>query len=568
MTATKAEARAEKQAQKARRQEQKQAKRLKSPLNRFFHHVDRGSTTSREVMGGILTCILCVCAIFMNMQLITSMLVTGTAATADTLQIAANGEIIARQYFLSMMLAFIGSLLIGLIARVPLAQIPSLGLSTLMISALGIGTNLSYQNLLAVCLVSSAVFAVIAGVPALRRAVLAAIPNPVRRAAPAALGLLVVFVAMQLTGLISLGGSPLVNYGTGTIITRMEGQNANVQLFSLFDFSAYNDLQYKADSFYPLLQACLLGVVASFAAYLLLRKTRRPVFHALMIGTVVYFLLLLVQVVFEVKRGKLNFNLDPLWGRLWMVGSEDAQHLHLAAILRSLNLGEVLTAGFDFTAYTEAGGSVLLLFGTGILTFLFASIATVDAMTQGETEKQAGKTMVINAGVNVLAPLCGVSALSVSPLNAAARRDGARSGLAAVVASAGFLISAFVWLVPFVFSTTSSYDIQFNLYGHYGTSMQLFTESTFIVADGVMAIAGLCLVAKALMDGIGEGREAAVFLTTVLGSLLTCNLALGVAAGIVAHVLANLLDRERDLTIGHGTAAVFSLALIVLTVMM
>ena len=42
-----------------------------------------------------------------------------------------------------MIVAFIGSLGIGLIARLPLAQIPSLGLSTVLISTLGIGTNLS-----------------------------------------------------------------------------------------------------------------------------------------------------------------------------------------------------------------------------------------------------------------------------------------------------------------------------------------------------------------------------------------------------------------------------------------
>lgn len=562
------EARASRRAQKAQKLERKQARRAASPLNRFFHHVDRGSTTSREVMGGLLTCILCVCGIFMNLQLITAMLISGPASTASITEIAANGEIIARQYFLSMLLAFAGSLAIGLIARLPLAQIPSLGLSTVMISTLGIGTGLTWQNLLAVCLVSSVVYTVIAAVPTLRRAVLKAIPRPVRQAAPVALGLLVVFVAMQLTGLVSLGDSAVVNYGTGTLITRMEDQQAAVQTFRLFDFATYNSLGYKADSFYPLLQACLLGVLAAFAAFLLLRRTRRPVFHALMIGTVVYFLLMLLQVVVEMKRGKLNFNLDPLWGRLWMVGSEDAQHLHLEAILRSLNLGEVFTRGFDFSAYTEAGGNVLMLFGTGVLTFLFANIATVDAMTREDEEKQAGLTMLVNAGANVLAPICGVSALSVTPLNAAARRDGARSGLSAVVAALGFLVSAFVWVVPFVFSTTSSYDIQFNLYGHYGTSMQLFTESSFIVADGVMAIAGLCLIAGALKHGIGEGRNAAVFLVTVLTALLLNSLALGVAAGIVSHVLTNLTDPERELTYGHIGAAICGIALMALTLLL
>ena len=552
MSEAKLEAKEARKALKAQKAEKRQAKREKSFLNKYFHHVDQGSTTGREIMAGLLICILCVCAIFMNIQLITSMMVSGPAASATTADIAANGEIIARQYFLSMLIAFAGSLVIGLVARLPLAQIPSLGLSTLMISALGIGTNLSYQNLLAICFVSSVVYAVIAAVPAVRKAVLNAIPASVRKAAPAALGLLVVFTAMQLTGLVYTGSSSV----------------ETVQSFRLFDIATYNSLKYKADSFFPLIQACLLGVLAAFGAFLLLRKTKRPMFHSLMIGTAVYFLLMLFQVIIEQKRDKLNFNLDPLWGRLWMVGSEDAQHLHLETILRSLNIGEVFSKGFDFSAYTEAGGSVALLLVTGCLTFLFANIATVDAMTQGENEKQAGLTMLCNAGANLLAPIVGVSALNVTPLNAAARRDGAKSGLASAVASLGFLLSAFVWLVPFIFSTTSSYDIQFNLYGHYGTSMQLFTESSFIIADGVMAIAGLCLIAGSLKDGLGDTKIDAPFLVTVAAAFFLNNLALGFAAGIVAHTLANIFDRQRSLTLSNIIAAVVSVGFIALTVIL
>ena len=568
MTETKAMRREARKELKAQKAEKRQARRQRSFLNKYFHHVDRGSTTSREIMGGLLACILCVCAIFMNIQLITSMMVSGPASSASIADIANNGEIIARQYFLSMILAFIGSLAIGLIARLPLTQIPSLGLSTLMISTLGIGTNLSYQNLLAVCFVSSLIYAAVAAVPIIRKAVLNAVPKSVRKAAPAALGVLVVFTAMQLTGLVYTGDSAITNYGVGTSLIRMDGFNASVQSFRLFDFATYNSLKYKADSFFPLIQACLWGVLAAFGAFLLLRKTKRPVFHSLMIGTVVYFLLMLFQVIMEQKRGKLNFNLDPLWGRLWMVGSEDAQHLHLSTIFRSLNLGEVFTKGFDFTAYTEAGGNVALLFGTGIVTFLFANIAASDAMTKDEDVNQAALTMMCNAGANILAPIAGVSALSVTPLNAAAKRDGAKSGLSTVVASLGFLISAFVWLVPFLFSTTSSYDIQFNLYGHYGTSMQLFTESSFIVADGVMALAGLCMIAGALKDGLGESREAAPILVTVATALFLNNLALGFAAGIAAHVLTSIFDRERSLTIGNVCAAVVSVGCIVLTVLL
>lgn len=125
-----------------------------------------------------------------------------------------------------------------------------------------------------------------------------------------------------------------------------------------------------------------------------------------------------------------------------------------------------------------------------------------------------------------------------------------------------------MWLVPFIFSTTSSYDIQFNLYGHYGTSMQLFTESSFIIADGVMAIAGLCLIAGSLKDGLGDTKIDAPFLVTVAAAFFLNNLALGFAAGIVAHTLANIFDRQRSLTLSNIIAAVVSVGFIALTVIL
>lgn len=69
MSEAKLEAKEARKALKAQKAERRQAKREKSFLNKYFHHVDQGSTTGREIMAGLLICILCVCAIFMNMQL-------------------------------------------------------------------------------------------------------------------------------------------------------------------------------------------------------------------------------------------------------------------------------------------------------------------------------------------------------------------------------------------------------------------------------------------------------------------------------------------------------------------
>ncbi len=566
------EAIAAKKAAKLERKQAKAARAAKRPLNRFFHHIDRGSTTGREIGSGLLMCVLAVCCIFMNMQLVSKLLVS-TGSVEETLETAANCEVIARYYFLSMVVAFIGTLAMGLIARLPICQIPSLGLSTVLISSLGIGAGLSYQNLLAVCLVSSLVYTVLMAVPSVRRAIFKAIPAGVRRAAPAAVGLLLVIVMLQMTGIVQLGATELSIEGVNTSAINMKKWtgvlNDNVSLFSLFDFKTYNSLGYKGDSYYPWIQCAMLGAIAAFAGYLLTKKSKHPVWYSLLIGTIVYFLSYLGLVVFYVGRnGAIQFDLGSLWGRLWMVGSEDAQHLHLGQIFQNLALGQVLREGFDFTAFTENGGNVALMFATGVVTFLLTGMTQADAvlaMNEAD-EKEAGRALLCNAGANIVSSLAGVTPLSISISSVGARRDGARSGLSSVIASLGMLVSAFIWIVPFFFATTTSYDLEFNLYGHYGVVLQLLTDCSFIVADAVMAILGLHMVMTSVQGGFDRADDRVVFAATVLAALATSSIALGAAVGVIAHLLCSLFDRERQLTLGNVLAAVLAIGAVVVLV--
>ena len=563
----------------------KKRKRVRSPkerkptavgraLNKYFHHIDRGSTTGRETAAGILLCFLGVCGMFMNMQALARFFMTEGAGAAEM------GEAYASFYFLSMITAFAGSLLMGLVARLPLIQIGSLGLSTVLISSLGIGTGLSYANHLAVCFISSLAFTLISAVPPVRRALLNAIPRSVRRAMPAAIGLLIAFIALQLTGLVQIGASSLRIYGAGTVLNTAKIQKAvptasfqsEVQIGSLFNFRAYNAAGYKGDSYFPLLQVCLIAAAAVFAAYALLHRKKHAMGWSFLIGTLVYFGGYLGSVVFYfTKNGALQFELDSLWARLWMVGSEDAMHLHLPAVLSNLNIGSLLKEGFDFAAYTEAGGSVPLLMATGILTNLGLMLASSDAAITvaadtEEARKGAGPAMICNGAVNILAPLLGMPAQSISPLSFAGKKDGARSGLASTVAALGFLASAFVWLVPFFCATTTSYDVQFNLYGHYGVVLAMLTDNSFIVADAVMVLAGLYMAFTAEKPDFSLSRETIPYAAAIIVSLMLTNPAAGLAAGIMANLLVNLFDCERELSLGSILAAIPAAALLVLYV--
>ena len=187
-------------------------------MERFFHYKERQGTLGGEITAGILIGILSVCGMFMNMQLLAKMQITGAYQTTGISEAAANGEILAGFYFISMLIAFVSSLAIGLIARLPLVQVSSLGLGTVLISLVGSTGGLTYYNLLAICFLASIVNTVILSVPGLWQKLLNAIPNPVVKAFPAAVGMLIMWTAVQLTGVFSVGASQISTYGIGTVL--------------------------------------------------------------------------------------------------------------------------------------------------------------------------------------------------------------------------------------------------------------------------------------------------------------------------------------------------------------
>lgn len=517
-------------------------------LNRWFHHIDRGGTLKSEVTAGILLCILAVCGMFINLQLISGMLVSGAYETATVEQLASNGEIVATMYFVSMLIAFVGSLVIGVVARLPFVQVSGLGLSSVMISLIGTSTGLSYYNLIAVCFVSSIVYAVVVALPPVKNFLFKALPQSVRKAIPAAIGLLLAFVALQLSGVITVTGSSLPIFGVGDAISSASG---NVQQSGLLGFSLFG---YASDRFHPTL--LLSGIFCIVTVVLVLvfkaRKAKHPYLWSLLISTVAYILLTVLLV--NVNWTNMSLSFDSLLGRAWMIGSEDAMLNHLGTVFSNLSIGKIFTEGFNFSAYTEAGGSVALLFIAGILTMLAASLYGNEAVMRASaekggyamSEKESKVALLCNAGINVIAPLFNGSPVEIGTESVAGAEDNAKSGIASVVAAIGFAVSMFVWIIPAIFVTYTSPEIQMNLYGHYGKVLQLLTECSFAFADTVMCLVGLSMVKNSLDIDWKDYKVFVPWIATIAGTFFLSNVAWGLALGVAAYTVVQMVSAPAE----------------------
>lgn len=533
----------------------KRKKKAPTPLDGFFHYTEHGGTFSGEMAAGVGMALLAVCGMFMNMQLVGQLLVTPYADSSMS-QVAVNGELYAMTWLASMIVAFVGTLVMGLVARLPFVQVTSLSLSCVLVSTVSLNTGLTYYNMLAICFVSNIVYLIIAAVPALRRFVYAALPKPVRAALPAAAGLLMAWIAAQLSGLFSVSSTLVPNYGTAANLGSGYAATSAIVPFSSFSF--------MTDAYHP--QMLLSGVAVIVALVIFAVSRRRslhPCLRALVWGTV--FFLVASILACGVNWNNFNLALSFLWGRLWMVGAEDAMQAHFTAALGNLSIGRVLTEGFDFSGFTDQGGNLVTLMATGVLSYLFlflydaestvvavsnehdAKASDVDAAAlEAPGEKDLALPLMLNAGVNVAAGIVGASPVALGKESVAGAKDRARSGLSAVVAAVVFAISAVVWIVPALFSTIVSYSIAFNMYGHYGYTMQLLTQSSFAVADAVMMVVGLSMMVRSFTIDVRDPSESVPFMATVAFTLLFTNLAAGVAAGTVAHVLVNLQGPRRS----------------------
>ena len=163
-------------------------------MDRFFHVTEKGSTIRTEIMAGITT--------FMAMAYILMV----NAGMFSSLGTVSYGAI----YIATAISAVIGTVLIGLLSNLPLAQASGMGLNAFFVYTVCFTFGLSYANALVLVLVDGIVF-VLLTVTGLRKMIFDAIPAAVKTAISAGIGLFIAFIGLQNAGIVVNDASTCVN---------------------------------------------------------------------------------------------------------------------------------------------------------------------------------------------------------------------------------------------------------------------------------------------------------------------------------------------------------------------
>lgn len=154
-------------------------------LDRFFEISGRGSTISTEVKGGVL--------IFLSMVYIIAV---------NTGMMVAAGMDESACYTATIVMAIIGTLLMALYAKFPVAQAPLMGVNAFFAYTIAGTMRFSWQEALVAVLISGVIFFVIA-ITGVRKRVLDQIPASLRFGITAGIGCFIVFIGLQNAGLIA-----------------------------------------------------------------------------------------------------------------------------------------------------------------------------------------------------------------------------------------------------------------------------------------------------------------------------------------------------------------------------
>lgn len=396
-------------------------------------------------------------------------------------------------YITTAISAIVGTVLIGILSGLPLAQAPGMGLNAFFVYTVCNGFGLTYANALVLVLIDGIVF-ILLTVTGLRKIIFDAIPAPVKKAIPAGIGLFIAFLGLQGAGIVVNDDSTLVN---------------------LVSFNLLGDATWAT------IMPVLVTVLSLLAMGILAKKNvKGAVVYGILGGAVLYYILGATVPGFYGEGGFTLSMSNPLTA-FKAFGTE--------------TVGKVFTEGFNFSAYLDNGnsvGSLVIVIITSSLAFclvdMFDTMGTLyGACARGNLliEKEDGekevpnmeKAMLADAIATTTGAMLGTSTVTTFVESSAGVGEGGRTGLTSMFTSLFFVIAMFLTPVAQLIPSAAT--------------------NAALIYVGVLMMA--CVKD---IDWHDIGIAIPAFLT-ISFMPFTYNISYGIAFGIISYVVIHLFEK-------------------------
>ena len=360
-------------------------------LDQFFGISKAGSNMKTEIMAGITSFVTIAYAIIANPGIV------GGVVT-ENVDAIKNGVFIA-----TCLGAFVGTFLCAVYAKVPFVQASGMGLISFFAYSVILGMGYSYGGALAIVLLSG-IICLILTVTGIRMAIVGAIPDSVKSAMTAGIGLFITIIGMKSAGIV------VANSGT---------------LVSLANFAAWKEGADLATTVFPPLVA-LLGLIVMAA--LQAKRVNGNILIGILVATVV-----------GIPLGVTSFaNFDMNIGQ------------------KFADFANVSFLAIDFSDMMKNGiFPVIILVISFLLVTIFDSLGTLlGACKQAGLVDEQGnamymkESMLCDSVATIAGAACGISTVATVVECGAGIAAGGKTGMASLATSFCFL--AAIVLAPFI----------------------------------------------------------------------------------------------------------------------
>lgn len=195
-------------------------------LNNFFKLKENGTTVKTEVIAGITTFITMAYIIFVNPSILmqagmNAKGLLGTQAVKAGLSIA-NDPVIGAVFVATILSSVAATLVMGLFANVPFALSAGMGMNAFFTFYVVLTLHYSWQAALSLALISGIINIIITATK-LRILIIKAIPQSLRSAIGAGIGLFIAIIGMENGGIVTKSSDTLITLGNfkdpGVILT-------------------------------------------------------------------------------------------------------------------------------------------------------------------------------------------------------------------------------------------------------------------------------------------------------------------------------------------------------------
>ncbi len=475
-------------------------------LDEKFKLSEKGTNVKTEVMAGLTTFMAMVYILMVNAGMFSDPFSTGVNVL---------GVSYGAMYIVTALSAIIGTVLIGLLSGLPLAQAPGMGLNAFFVYTMCVGFGFTYANALVFILIDGLVFVFLTAT-GLRKKIFEAIPDVVKKAIPAGIGLFIAFLGTQNAGLVIPSTSTGVTMGSMNLL----GGHDWASLVPLF--------------------VVVIGVIA--IAAMSKKEVKGAILWGILGSAVLYYILLGIGALTGDASSKAVFD-----------GITMANPIDAFKEFGTQTVGKVFTEGFDFSAYIEANGTAnfILILITSSLAFclvdmfdtlgtLYGACARGNLLDENGNVPNLNKAMMADAIATSAGAVLGTSTVTTFVESSAGVAEGGKTALTSYVVAILFAIAMFLSPIAQLIPSCAT--------------------ATALVYVGVLMINGVREI---------EWTDPAIavpsFLTVVMMPF-TYNISFGIGFGLLSYVVIKVCTgKAKEVSVATYVLALIFLAMFLLT---